>query len=112
MKIINKTKKTLITNDAKLLTSLIDKSLGLLNPKNPRTIIFKTRWGIHTFFLKEPIDIIILNNQNQVVILKQSLKPNRFYFWNPKHELIIELPKRSITKSNTKIGDLIQTNYL
>jgi len=108
MKTINVTKKTILAEDVKLVKTFIDRLTGLLNPKNPRALIFKTRFGIHTFFLKEPIDVLVLNNQNQVIKIKPSLKPNHFFFWNPKYNTIIELPNNSVSRSKTQIKDQIE----
>lgn len=106
MTLKNLTKKTILSKDAKFATSLKDKSLGLLLPSNPKTLIFKTRFGIHTFGLKKPIDVLILNQKYQVVKLKKSLKPNRFFFWNPEYNLVIELPANSLRK--TDLNNLIK----
>ncbi len=55
-------------------------------------MLFYTRWGIHTFGMKYPIDIIVLDNQQKIIQIKYDLKPNRIFFWNPKYSSIIELP--------------------
>lgn len=100
----NQTKKTIIAKDLKEAKSLYDKLFGLLIKKNPRSLVFKTRFGIHTFFLKEPIDVLVLNSQNKVVSVK-SLKPNRIFIYNPTRSLVIELPAGIIQKSKTQRGD-------
>ena len=104
MIIKNLTTKRLISQDAKLVESFLDRLLGLLKKSNPKTLIFKTRFGIHTFFLKEPIDVIVLDKNLKVVKLKQNLKPNQLFFWNPKYYWVIELPNKKI-KSKIEIGD-------
>jgi uncharacterized membrane protein (UPF0127 family) len=83
------------------------KTFGLIFSKNPCTMIFQTRFGIHTFFMKYPIDVLVLDQQNTVVAIKKSLKPNRIFVWNPKYEIIIELPTGSIEKTSTKVGSRI-----
>ena len=57
-------------------SGLIDSTLGMLLPRNSKGIVLKTRFGIHTFFMKEPIDVLILDNQNKIVRMKISIKPN------------------------------------
>lgn len=101
MTIKNLTKKTTISKNAIYAKSLLDKSLGLLKYKTPQTLILETRWGLHTFFMKYPIDILILDKENFVVRIKENLNPNNFYFWNPKYFLILELPSKTIKKSKT-----------
>lgn len=108
VKILNQTKNTLLSSDAKLATSFLDRLLGLLNKSNPRTLIFKTNFGLHTFFLKETIDVVVLDNKNKVKKIKKDLKPNRLFLWNPKYETVIELPGGSLKKSKTSLGDKLK----
>lgn len=102
----NKTKRTIISEKFLRIGSL-RKIKGLLGEKNPQTIIFNTRFGIHTFFLKFPIDIMIIDKNYKLVAYKKNLKPNRIFFWNIRFNLVIELPSGSIKKSKTEIGDII-----
>ncbi len=104
----NKTKNTTLSTDAQFAESFLDKSLGLIRKQNSnKTLIFNTHFGIHTLCMKDPIDVLVLNDKGEVVKIKQNLTPNHFFFWNPKHSKVIELPKETITKSKTKIGDTI-----
>jgi len=107
MKIINLTKKSLISDHCKVARTFLDRALGLLNKANPRALIFQTRWGIHTFFLKQPIDIILLGTSSQVVNMAIDLSPNRFFLYPPRFKIVIELPQGSISSSKTSIGDKI-----
>lgn len=108
MRLLNQGKRTILSKDLKFCSSLSDQLLGLLKRSNPKSLLFRTRFGIHTFFLKEPIDVIVLDKGFKVVKLGDSVKPNRFFFWNPKHNLVIELPGGVIRATKTTVGDLIQ----
>ena len=99
-----------ICEDLKFCRSFWDRSLGLINPGNPRNLMFKTRFGVHTFFLKQDIDLLILNNKKQVVKLKQNLKPWRMFFWNPSYSNVLELEEGSILKFRVAIGDTLSIN--
>lgn len=72
--------------------------------------MFETRYGIHTFFLKQDIDIVILNDKKQVVKLKHNLKPWRMLFWNPSYYRVLELEAGSILKFRVAIGDTLSMN--
>lgn len=110
MIIKNVTQGFTIADDVQKLDSIFDKTIGLLSKKNYSSLLFKTCFGIHTFFLKQPIDILILDNQWKVVKIKKNLQPNRFFFWNPKYCIVVELPINLI--KNTSIGDQIVKNPL
>lgn len=108
MKIINKTKNAVISDQAEAATSFFNRTFGLINPRKPRTLVFNTHFGIHTFGMHEQIDILVLDNQNKVVSLKRSLKPQRIFTWQLQYNRVIELPAGSITRSQTELGDVIQ----
>lgn len=107
MKIYNKSKDTEIYDNFKEVSTFSDKLFGLLKISNPRGLIFRTRFGIHTFFLKSPIDVIVLDKDFKVVKFA-TVKPNKLFFWNPKYTQVVELPEGSIQSTKTSIGDLIK----
>lgn len=107
MKIYNKTKNTVLSEDAFDATSLLDQAIGLLDKNKPGTILLHTRFGIHTFGMKKSIDILILNKNHSVVAVKQNLRPNKLFLWHPKFSLVLECPAGTITHSQTEIGNNI-----
>ena len=110
MPIKNTTKKTLLAKNAKLCKNIFSKSLGLMFSKQKALIlIFKKEKIIplHMFFVFYPIDILFLNKNKIIVEIKENLKPFMLYIPKKKAMCIIELPKNTIKKSNTKIGDKI-----
>ena len=82
------------------------KISGLLGKKEAEAIVFETRFGIHTFFLKFPIDLVILDNKG-VVKLAKTVRPNRIVFWNIRFKTVIELPFGTLDKTHTKVDDFI-----
>lgn len=90
----------------KIAKSLYDKMFGMMLAGNKDGLILKTRFGIHTFFMKNPIDVLILDNQKKVRLIKKIM-PNRIFIWNPKFDTVIELPEGSIKKLNIEVGDFL-----
>ena len=88
----------------KVASSATDKFLGLLKKRNPRSLLFYTRFGIHTLFMKNPIDVIVLD-KDMAVEKATTVNPNSFLIYNPKYGCVLELPVGVIKKTNTKIGD-------
>lgn len=93
---------------AKKLSSWLEKSEGLLGAKKPSPIFFKTHFGIHTFFMKFPIDVVILDSKGRVVTIKESLFPNQLFLWNPIHNGVLELPQGVVKKMKIKKNSVIQ----
>ena len=107
MVIRNQTRRLTISNNAKYAQSFFDRLFGLLNPRNPRYLIFHTRFGLHTLFLKMPIDVILLDDDDRVVKLKNNLSPNRLFLYSPRYSTVIEMPKSSIRRYRIHLNDKI-----
>ncbi|MBP9719016.1 MAG: DUF192 domain-containing protein [Candidatus Levybacteria bacterium] len=97
--------KTLHVTEAKTFWQSVR---GLIGYKHPKELLLKTRWGIHTFGVFFPIDILIINDQYRVMRLKKSLHPNRIFFWPPKWAIVVELPTGTIAQKNIRIGDQLK----
>ena len=91
---------------------LHEKSIGLLGKKHPSAIYFQTRFGIHTFFMRFPIDVLILDQNNMVVKLVENLQPNKFFFWPPFFKQVIELPSGELKRNKIKLGDKIHLQFI
>ena len=111
IKLVNKTKNTILTEDVYEAKNFKDRMLGLLDQSKPRSMVFSTRFGIHTFAMSEAIDILVLNDLGTVVKLKHSLPPNTFFFWKPRYQRVIELPAGSLISSGTVVGDVVAVEY-
>ena len=110
MKITNVTKDKIIANDAVVPKGLIAQSIGLIGAKKPYPLVLSTSLGIHTFGVRFPIDILVLDKDNRVVSIKQNLGPLRIFVWNPKHSKVIELPSGTIAKTKISVGDKLSMN--
>ncbi len=97
----------MVSLKVKHLKTLSQKTTGLLNVKVAYPVYFNTHFGIHTFGLGFFIDVIIINKQNVVQKVVQSLAPNRVLFWNPRYDGVIELPVGTIKELKIEKGDTI-----
>jgi len=98
----------MVTIKVKRLKTLKERAVGLIGKKEITPVMFETRFGIHTFGLKFPIDVLILDNQKRVVAFRELLTPNRIFLWNPRYKTVIEAPIGTIKKLQIKKGDLVQ----
>lgn len=72
---------------------------GLMFKKNiDYALIFKKCNGIHTFFMKEEIDIILTDKNNNILYTYTNLKPWKIILPKKNVYNTYELPKGSITK--------------
>ena len=77
--------------------------LGLMGKKNiTKGIYFPKTRSIHTFFMKENIDVIMIDKNNMVVYYQKNVKRNRIIIKKKAYHTI-ELPSNSLT--NINVGD-------
>ena len=107
MNIINLTNGKIISHNCLNATTILQKTLGLINPQNPRYIYLNTRLGIHTMFLRKATDILLLGDDFKVVTAISSLKPYRIFMYHPKYQHVIEMPSGTIIRTGITIGDKI-----
>lgn len=79
--------------------------LGLMGKRNITKGMFfpKTR-SIHTFFMKEAIDVIMIDKNNKVVYYQKNLLKNKIVIKKEAYHTI-ELPVNSL--KNIKLGNQI-----
>lgn len=89
-----------------------DKLLGLMNKKNINYgLLIKNCKSIHTFFMLENIDILLLDQNNRILKINRNVKPNKILIFNNKKRTnILELPNNSSIKF--KVNDIIDFNNL
>ena len=83
-----------------------NKFMGFMFKKNiDYALLFKNCNGIHTFFMKEEIDVILTDKDNNILYLYPSLKKNKIILPKKNVYNTYELPKGSINnlKINTKL---------
>lgn len=94
-----------------VLTTFFHRLLGLINKNLRPPVLLCTHFGIHTFFMSYPIDVLLLTREREVVDMRQSLKPFSFFFYLPIYSTVVELEEGFIKKNNIQIGDIINLEY-
>lgn len=87
--------------EIKKATNFKDRLLGLMGQKDINYgILFSKCNAIHTFFMKENIDVLGLNDSNQVIYIYRDVPPNKIVKVSdePKKTHILELPKNTSLK--------------
>ncbi|MEA2528337.1 MAG: uncharacterized protein QOF73_5564 [Thermomicrobiales bacterium] len=69
-------------------------------------MLFRPAKGIHTQFMRFPIDLIYLDKQNQVVKVRPSMRPWRFDFTNAA--AVIEMTGGTADAVDVRAGDQLE----
>ena len=96
----------------KIAKSFKDKLLGLMYQKNiDYGLLITNCKSIHTFFMLENIDVLLLDKNNRILMINRNVKPNKVLIFNNKNKTnILELQNNS--SINVKVNDIIDINNL
>ncbi|MEM4254091.1 MAG: DUF192 domain-containing protein [Candidatus Woesearchaeota archaeon] len=107
----NVKKGTILANKFNVCSNFFTRGIGLMFKKKiiPTILAFKkpTTASIHTFFVRHYLDVLFLNDHWEVIDVVEGLRPKRVYTPKQKAMFVIELPEGTISKSGTRIGDII-----
>jgi len=110
MHLINTTKKTTLASQCRFANSVWKRMVGLLNRSSlpeGEGLLLDRCYGIHTFFMRFPIDVLFLDREYKVIKAVKALPP--FRTCAVRHAVyVLELPVGSIERANTEAGDQIQ----
>ncbi len=87
-----------------------DKLLGLIGKENINYgLLIKNCKSIHTYFMKENIDVLLLDQDNRILFINRNVKKNKILIFHTKKKSnILELPQNSSLHLN--VNDVIDLN--
>lgn len=111
MKVLNVSKNSILGASISLADTFSKRTLGLIPRKTlseGQGLIIDPCNSIHMFFMRFPIDVLFVDQNNTVIYIIKNIKPWRVskVVWNAKY--VIELPVGTIEKTRTKVGDEIK----
>jgi uncharacterized protein len=110
LRVHNRTKNTLLADRADVADTSATRQKGLL--KHTGLDDGEGLWivpceGVHTFFMKFPIDVVFINKKRVVTKLRPNMVKSRIALSLRAHSTI-ELPVGMIEKSKTSVGDQLE----
>jgi uncharacterized membrane protein (UPF0127 family) len=110
MRIENRTRGTLLAERAAEACSSWARFVGLMGrnalPPGAGLLLPGVR-GVHTHFMRFPIDVVFLDRAGVVVGRALDLRPWRFSRYYRRAQAALELPAGTIAASGTETGDEI-----
>ena len=108
MQIINKTRNTLIADNAVMAASLFSRMKGLLGKHSlnkGEALILNPCNSIHTFFMRFTIDALFVDKEGRIIQACENIKPYRITPIYLRSSFVIELPVGTIGSSSTSKSD-------
>ena len=94
----------------KIADNFNDKLLGLMFKKNiDYGLLIKNCKSIHTFFMKESIDVLLLDTNNRILMINRNIKPNKILICKKKNKCN-NLELQENTSINLEIEGIVDLN--
>jgi uncharacterized membrane protein (UPF0127 family) len=110
MVLVNVTKKSVVSNRCHFANSVFKRMVGLLNRKAlapGEGLLIDRCYGIHTFGMRFPIDVLFLDKDLKVMRAVAALPPFRTCVVR-RAVYVLEMPVGAIQSTRTEAGDQIQ----
>jgi uncharacterized membrane protein (UPF0127 family) len=106
--VYNETRQSFLSLGVSVADTFLTSMKGLLGKRklqNDEGLWVIPSQGIHTIGVLFPIDLVYLDANRKVIHLVEHLRPFRLARIKPGCESVLELPIRTICRSDTRIGD-------
>ena len=111
MRIINQRDKRVIASDAEVARSLTSRLIGLIGRRKfaPGSALIIPALGgqIHTFFMRFPIDVALVDARDKVLCVREGIKPYRISSYCRSAAYVVELPSGTASACGLKPGDTL-----
>ncbi|MGA2602867.1 MAG: DUF192 domain-containing protein [Verrucomicrobiia bacterium] len=110
MVLVNATQKTVVSDRCHFANTVLKRMVGLLNRgrfDRGEGLLLDRCYGIHTFGMRFPIDVLFLDKDLHVIRAIKALPPYRTCAVK-KSVYVLEVPVGAIDASRTEEGDQIQ----
>jgi hypothetical protein len=108
MQLRNRTTDVMIYDRLLMADSWLRRSVGLIGNNQKSGMYLFTRFGVHSFGMKQTL-VIVICDTNWMVRQISLLRPWRVVFWNPTWSHVIELPKGEYPVT---VGDTVSLDDL
>lgn len=104
----NINKDNLVLENVSLANGFLQKFKGLMGRKKlnkSEGLMLLNCNSIHTCFMRFPIDVVFLNIDHEVIVLKQGVRPWRMVNFVKKAYITVEMPEGTIEHKKIEVGD-------
>ena len=111
MKLLNKTRNTLLAEEVQIADSFFSRLTGLLNRQKlapSEALLIPHCQCIHMFFMRFSIDVLFVDKDNRIVGIVRRIHPFEISPVFLKSSFVVELMAGAIAVSGTEIGDEIE----
>jgi len=109
----NQTRQNFLATDVRVANTHLQRLMGLMGSPRSSLHTGSALWiqpchGVHTMFMRYPIDVVFLDRDCRVVKLEENVRPWRVTPVVVESATVLELPAHTVFNTGTKVGDLLE----
>ena len=107
LEIVNRTLDRVVCSRVTLARTLWARTRGLIGRPllaDGQGLLIEPCQGVHTFFMRHPIDVVFLDAEDRVVALRESLRPWRMTRLFRQAYATLELPAGAVAELGLAVG--------
>lgn len=112
--VINKDSQERLVRSLNIANTFKKRFFGLMTMKELQSdegLILAPCNGVHTFFMKFPIDVLYLDKDNRIIEIFTQVEPWRVLPASKNTCSVMELPGGTIAKTGTKKGHRLSIEF-
>lgn len=110
VRVENVTRGVTLAESAQVADNVFTRFLGLQGRarlEEGHGMVIRPCSGIHTMFMRFPIDVIYVDREDRVVHIERAIAPWRVGRVLRASRYVVELPAGTVARSGTQLGDQI-----
>lgn len=112
----NATRQAFLATDLRAADTHFQRLLGLMGTASSSFLGGCGLWikpchGVHTMFMRFPIDVLYLDRENRVIRADDNVQPWRVTPVIIESATVLELPAHTAWNTGTKVGDVIEIKF-
>lgn len=111
LRISNPVRQTMLGDRIGVADTTLTRFVGLMGRGSlapGHGLLIRPSNGVHTLWMRFPIDVLLLDREYRVLSVYESLRPFRMTSINWKAASALELPSGTIAPTGTQAGDLLE----
>ena len=107
----NATRNCPLAERAEVASGLLRRAIGLIGRRDWSTadgLVIEPCNGVHTFFMRLPIDVVHVGAEGEVLRLLPAMRPWRLGPIVRRSRWVLELPAGTLNGAGTQVGDRVE----
>ena len=108
---LNQTRGTVLGEHIRVADTTLTRIVGLLGERGLPPgdgLLIDPSSGVHTWWMRFPIDVLVLDNDFSALALRHCMGPFRMTRLFFRAAAVLELPPGTLEATSTSVGDAIQ----